>query len=198
MTRQRVLRAVREALGRTQREPRPVDGPGDQQEVADRSGSGSRGDSGLFQARLESVGGVVLHGKGQWHRPVEDFAKEKGLRQVFAQSGLDVQGLSLKGVGQDRAARSPDSVLGLAVADWGVARSGSVVVDAREAFLPCVLVSTVLVLLKRERIVGRLTDLPVPTTRRLVVTGPARTADIEKKIVVGAHGPKASGVILWD
>ncbi len=201
MTRQRVLDAVREALGRTERVSGPLKAPVFGEGVeAHVAGDGKRGDPALFQSRLESVGGVVLRGEGQgpWQRAVADFAKEKGIRRVFAPSGVDVDGLPLESVDEEVAAREPDGVLGLASADWGVARSGSVVVDAREAFLPCVLVSTVLVLLKRDRIVARLADLPLPGGRRMVVTGPARTADIEKKIVLGAHGPKVSGVILSD
>jgi L-lactate dehydrogenase complex protein LldG len=39
---------------------------------------------------------------------------------------------------------------------------------------------------------------PAERGEMLLVTGPSRTADIEKKLVLGAHGPKRLVVLLVD
>lgn len=199
MTRARVLAAIRQALGDT---GRPTDADAALEALGDPGEEARRFDGvgGLegFAAQLEAVGGVVLQAENDWRPSVESFAQQMGLKQVFAGSGLNVEGLSLAPVGADEAASHPDHVLGLGVADWGVASLGSVVLDAQEELLPSVSVSVALVVLERQRVVERLADLPLGAGRRMIVTGPARTADIEKKIVLGAHGPKAFGVVLVD
>ena len=60
-------------------------------------------------------------------------------------------------------------------------------------------------ILPRERILTGLeelfTILPRPaeqTSSMVLITGPSRTADIEKTLVVGVHGPKEVYLFLID
>jgi L-lactate dehydrogenase complex protein LldG len=48
-----------------------------------------------------------------------------------------------------------------------------------------------------DRMMARASDVGV-RGEMLLVTGPSRTADIEKKLVLGAHGPKRLIVLLLD
>lgn len=90
-----------------------------------------------------------------------------------------------------------------------VARLGSIVVSSKQAngrrlnFIP----DTHIVIAYREQIVNSIKDAtklisnkygddwPSMTT---VITGPSRTADIEKTLVMGAHGPRSLIVFLME
>jgi L-lactate dehydrogenase complex protein LldG len=191
MGREEVLRAVRSALGK-QTKGEPVGLEGSKELV---QGGPSEDLLALFCLELESAGGFYLEGGADPLDVVSSWMREEGLEGVYAtQQGKRVlPGLSWVDV--DAAKIGPGSVLGLACATHAVASSGSLVVEGGD-LLPLVLTETVLVVLRPDDVVGRLGELPEPTGRRLVVTGPARTADIEKKIVLGAHGPKRVGVLL--
>lgn len=66
---------------------------------------------------------------------------------------------------------------------------------------------THIVIARINQIVGELKDAIVAVKKKYagglpsmltVVTGPSRTADIEKTLVMGAHGPKELYVMLID
>lgn len=83
----------------------------------------------------------------------------------------------------------------------GVAESGSVVVERDGDHQPSLLPETTVFVLPVDGLVAGLQDLPAPSEdvrARVVVTGPSRTADIEKRLVLGAHGPKRVVVVLVD
>jgi L-lactate dehydrogenase complex protein LldG len=95
--------------------------------------------------------------------------------------------------------------LGVAEADYGVAASGTLAVFANPGrpgsltLLPPISV----VILRRERIVPDLAALfkelgpaAIAANRLTLITGPSRTADIEKMIVLGVHGPRELWVVL--
>jgi L-lactate dehydrogenase complex protein LldG len=91
--------------------------------------------------------------------------------------------------------------------DCLVAQTGSIFVSTRSADGrgPSVWPAQHLVLARREQIVA---DLPAAFARLrqrygqrwpsalTLITGPSRTADIEKILVMGAHGPKRLAVVL--
>lgn len=95
--------------------------------------------------------------------------------------------------------------LGVAEADYGVAATGTLAVYANPSrpgsltLLPPISV----VILRRERIVPdlaalfeRLGPAAIAANRLTLITGPSRTADIEKMIVLGVHGPRELWVVL--
>lgn len=191
MSREEVLGDIRAALGRDREGPV---GPA----VAPSGGLPERPDLegdrvDRFRRELEAVSGFVLEAGREWEETVQDFVEQEGLVGVYAPGFDSLDGM--RRVDEERARDEPERVLGLAPGSWGVAASGSVVLEGTP-LLPVVLVETSLVVLKAGNVVARLADLPEPRGRRLVATGPSRTADIEKKIVLGAHGPKRFGVVF--
>lgn len=97
--------------------------------------------------------------------------------------------------------------LGVTHCDALVARTGSVVLTAKSAGgrALSVLPHNHLVIARREQLVGDLRDAMSLLQRKYrggmpsfvsVVSGPSRTSDIEKMLVLGAHGPKRLVVML--
>jgi L-lactate dehydrogenase complex protein LldG len=97
--------------------------------------------------------------------------------------------------------------LSVAAADFAIASTGTFAVlaaPARPNSLTLLAPAGVIVA-HRERLVPDLAAMlaaigpaTLRTLRLSLVTGPSRTADIEKRIVLGVHGPKALyGAIIW-
>jgi L-lactate dehydrogenase complex protein LldG len=95
--------------------------------------------------------------------------------------------------------------LGLAEADYGIASTGTLAVAADESRpgLLTLLPALSVVILRVERIASDLAALlrtlgpaGVAANRLTLITGPSRTADIEKRIVIGVHGPRELYAIL--
>ena len=92
--------------------------------------------------------------------------------------------------------------VGITGADALVARTGSVILSSdrggrRLSSLP----PTHIVIAWTSQIVATLSDVsfnPESGSCLTIVSGPSRTADIEKILVLGAHGPKRFVVILID
>jgi L-lactate dehydrogenase complex protein LldG len=95
----------------------------------------------------------------------------------------------------------PDA--GVSEASWGIAETGSVVLEASvdeprsRSLLPWVHVSV----LREDRVVADLDELLARVRDDLpsalaIVTGPSRTADIEQTLMVGVHGPGEVHVVL--
>ena len=97
---------------------------------------------------------------------------------------------------------------GLTLAQWGIAESGTLVLDGRRedhrlvSLLPPIHVA----ILPRSRMLATLghalaalaADGPLTGSAITFVTGPSRTADIELTLVVGVHGPSVLHVILLE
>jgi L-lactate dehydrogenase complex protein LldG len=92
---------------------------------------------------------------------------------------------------------------GLTAAQWGIAETGTIVLDAgrERSRLPSLLPPLHVALLPSSRVLATLGELLKTLARPLAhavtfVTGPSRTADIELQLVVGVHGPRALRVLL--
>jgi L-lactate dehydrogenase complex protein LldG len=122
---------------------------------------------------------------------------------LLDRAGLDRQAL----MQVRRGTATADDVVGLTVADAGVAETGTLVLASSPlrptmvAFLP----ETLAVVLPTADVVGayeeawaRIRAAGGPPRSVNFVTGPSRTGDIGQQIILGAHGPKRLLVLLVD
>jgi L-lactate dehydrogenase complex protein LldG len=165
----------------------------------------------MFRSRAEAVsaevhrvaGGVEALAFVAGLLAKEGVADEPGARAVWAAGPLvpaserdrlaaAVPGLTFD-VTREAAA---ESRVGVSEMEWGLADTGTVVQDATDPALR--LVSTLpevhVALLPESRILGSLADVLPKLDPRIAsyisfVTGPSRTADIERVLTIGAHGP---------
>jgi L-lactate dehydrogenase complex protein LldG len=122
-------------------------------------------------------------------------------------SGLDAVEVVWAGEGQ-----SPQEIgelpVGVVAAEWLLADTGSCAIEcetAQERWL-CYLPPTGIVVARVEQLgegmeavwteVGQHAADPLRRGELVIVTGPSRTADIEKVLILGAHGPKRLVVVL--
>lgn len=102
-----------------------------------------------------------------------------------------------------------DFDLGISICDSLVARTGSVIITSQSGFgrVLSILPPAHLIVARRSQLLPDLDDAyrllkiryPMSWPSMLsIITGPSRTADIEKIIVLGAHGPKKLLVLLLD
>lgn len=96
--------------------------------------------------------------------------------------------------------------VGITAADFLVARTGSIVLQAANAGgrRLSVLPPFHIIVAKSEQLVDSLDEALAHLSQQdqnatsyiTIITGPSRTSDIEKTLVLGAHGPKRLAVIL--
>jgi len=101
--------------------------------------------------------------------------------------------------------RSAACAVGVAVAECGIAETGSLVFPSgpQHPTLLNLLPDDLLVLLPRADLVDHMEDVwprlqakgPLPRTVNFI-TGPSRTADVEQTIQIGAHGARRLHVLL--
>jgi L-lactate dehydrogenase complex protein LldG len=93
--------------------------------------------------------------------------------------------------------------LGITTAQWGIAETGTLVLDSEEerSRLASLVPPVHLCLLPTSHLLCNLGELlktvgrPLPPALTFV-TGPSRTADIELQLVLGVHGPRELHVVL--
>jgi len=118
--------------------------------------------------------------------------------EILGRAGFEVVEMPAADPGAARSVLA-GAALGVTVADRAIADTGTVVQLSRP-FRPraiSLLPPVHLVLVPEDRIVGTLEDLLVaesahfagPTGYAAFMTGPSRTADIEKVLTIGVHGP---------
>lgn len=200
--RERVLGAVRAALGRgsgkTPSEapaPDPWTFPAETVEApVDR-----------FQAELEAVDGRGVDARGAGLvDALRRIADEQGADRATAGPGVpaeQIEAAGLQQVSPQEAFEAPRGVLGVVRAVQGVAETGSVLIADDGAHAPSLVVEDSVVVLSARDLVPRFDALDVPAgvaRTHILVTGPSRTADIEKKLVLGAHGPIRLWVVLVE
>lgn len=87
---------------------------------------------------------------------------------------------------------------------WAIAETGSILESTgpgKSRILP-ILAPNHVIILKKSRILGtqgdffQIPDLGRNSSAQVIMTGPSRTADIEKVLALGVHGPKKLFVIL--
>ena len=139
---------------------------------------------------------------------IDGAEKLREFLKSFAKIATDESELVRKMVGEGNAS-ARDGDLGATSCDCLIAQTGSVVVSALSAGgrALSVLPPAHLVIARREQIVPDLAAAMTLLRQRYdgrwpsalsVITGPSRTADIEKILVFGAHGPKRLVIYFAD
>jgi L-lactate dehydrogenase complex protein LldG len=126
----------------------------------------------------------------------------ESIRETLAIDGLTVVPLD-EGDGGERRALLAEVEAVVTAADHALATTGTLVFtpDTLPDRLAAGLTPWHIAVIRSSRLVRDLSALVQgnPTLARrslLLVTGPSRTADIEKQIVLGAHGPKRLTVVV--
>lgn len=174
----------------------------------------------LFRAKAESVSAEVHRVPGRVAAlecvlgvlAREHVADEAGARAVWCEgsilSGLDrgelarrLPGLSFE-VTRERAS---ESRVGVTEFDWAIADTGTIAQDATDAKLrvASMLPDTHVALVRTESLLPDMAALLARVEPRRMqylacVTGPSRTADIERVLTIGVHGPKKLIVVAVD
>lgn len=146
---------------------------------------------------------------------LKETAERHELRRVVAspfpdsaEAGNFLGARALTGEG-DCGHTLADVDLSITSCECVVARTGSVVLTAQSGFgrALSVLPPAHLAIVRRSQVVADLSDAFKLLTARhgknwpsmiTFITGPSRTADIEKILVLGAHGPRKLFVLLLD
>lgn len=112
-----------------------------------------------------------------------------------------VPGLSFE-VTRERAA---DSKIGISQLDWAMASTGSLVQDAApvERRLASTLPPIHIAIVETSRLVPDMPTVftkirPEQTNYISFITGPSRTADIERVLTIGVHGPEKLIIVFVD
>ena len=100
---------------------------------------------------------------------------------------------------------SAEAKVGISQLDWAIANTGTLVQDA--ARVDQRLVSTLplihIALIRSDRLVPDLPSAlkqirPEQTNYISFITGPSRTADIERVLTIGVHGPEKLIIVFFD
>ena len=171
-----------------------------------------------FQGMLERVGArlVCVADPAAAGAELARICSAAGVRALVA-SDAPLVAVLLADLPPELRALAPDAPraalfaceLGLSAAQWGIAETGTIVLESAEERhrLASLLPPHHVALLPRSRLLGTLGEAfarvrpgtGVPPSRTITfVTGPSRTADIELELVVGVHGPKHLTVLLLD
>jgi L-lactate dehydrogenase complex protein LldG len=188
-------------------------------ELARRSLSNEEVDSMYeqFKSRAEGVGAEVhrFRGRNEAVDFVMAFLLQEGVPNpsaVWADgpflSGMDREELSQKAPGLDFTVSrqtAADSLIGISEMDWALADTGSLVADqtAVEQRLASTLPQVHIAIIGTDRILpdkAALFGKIDPRSSRYIafITGPSRTADIERVLTIGVHGPKRLVIVFVD
>ena len=97
----------------------------------------------------------------------------------------------------------------LTVVDWGIAETGTLVLNSspEDVRIATMLAETHIAVLPAAKITPKATDLEAELNAVLkkdmpsytaFITGASRTADIERVLAVGVHGPQELHILIWE
>lgn len=150
----------------------------------------------------EAAACVATRTSGTVLLPAVTVQEYPGLDRFLADAGLEVVTAGLRGQAATAAA-------GLTGADFALATTGTVALEStdEELRLATTLPEKHFVLLDPRRIIADSTAA-VPLLRQMharrpqtfvaYITGPSRTADIERVLTIGVHGPKELHILLCE
>ncbi|WP_406677181.1 LutC/YkgG family protein [Moorella sp. ACPs] len=170
----------------------------------------------FFIRQAEAMGAQVIPVDGAWGigpklvEVLRPFGQRVALvespmsREAGLETALAVAGFHIEKDGADFA-RQADT--GIVEFDYGIAETGTLAMDATDlkTRLATMLPLTCVALLRAERVRSNLTEVIDAYLERgnwpgyfTLVTGPSRTADIERSLTIGVHGPERLLIILVE
>ena len=173
-----------------------------------------------FKSRAEAVSAEVhrFAAKADALQFILEFLRSEGICDAPRGFALWADGPFLNGVDKQMLSRevpglrfeitrelAAEAKIGISQMDWGIANTGTLVQDAAAADRR--LVSTLppihIALLQSERLLADLPSLlnkshPDQTNYISFITGPSRTADIERVLTIGVHGPERLIIVVVD
>jgi L-lactate dehydrogenase complex protein LldG len=168
-----------------------------------------------FEQEFAEVKGVFIRAK-TWTDAqtwIKDFCTTNNFKKILTTHADDcirasssVSALPISGETKEELGAID---LGITSCDYLIARTGSIVLTTETGAgrILSVLPPTHLVIARRQQFVSDVSDAVELLKKRYqnhwpsmmtFITGPSRTADIEKILVLGAHGPKSLSVLLLD
>ncbi len=173
-----------------------------------------------FRCRAEAVGAEVhrFRTNDEALEFILRFLRTEGMANTPGRYAAWADGPFLNGIDKAQlAAENPglgfeisrqlaaDAKIGISEADWAVADTGSLVADqaAVEQRLVSTLPSIHVALIGTGQILAdkvAVFEQINPLTSRYIafITGPSRTADIERVLTIGVHGPKRLVIVCVD
>ena len=172
-----------------------------------------------FKARAQAVSAEVhrFPDSAQALAFIQAFLVEAGVSEAPQCGAVWAAGTFLDGVGREALgsmpgltfevtqASSADAMVGISQVDWAIAGTGTLVQDA--AAVDKRLVSTLppihLAVIGTERILADMGSVfqrlhPGQSNYISFITGPSRTADIERVLTIGVHGPGRLIIVAVD
>ncbi len=173
-----------------------------------------------FKARAEAVSAEV-HRFATKSRAVDfigGFLRQEGVADAPSSYAVWADGPFLKGLDKAQLSKAVPGLrfevsrelaagakVGISQMDWAIANTGTLVQDstAVEQRLASTLPMVHVALVATERIVPDMPSLltkmsPKDSRYIAMITGPSRTADIERVLTVGVHGPERLIIVLVD
>lgn len=172
-----------------------------------------------FEARAKSVGAEVLRvaTAAEGRDALVGLAKSLGAKKVVAvdcplataadaYEALKTAGLEVYTAQADIAAHAPTADLGVSGVEFGVAETSSVLQDAQavESRLVSTLPPVHAVFMSSNNLLPAMADAIAVVAQVYdrgylsFITGPSRTADIERVLTIGVHGPSRFIIIAVD
>lgn len=171
----------------------------------------------LFKAKAEAVGAQVhrFADRAEAVGFLLSFLKEEGVADTAGAYAVWAEGATVKGDGalaqvpglhlEVTRERAAEALVGITEVDWALADTGTVVQDqsAVEQRLASSLPTIHVAILGTQRILpdkAPLFQRLDPRKSRFIafITGPSRTADIERVLTIGVHGPKRLIILAVD
>ncbi len=223
-SREKILQSVRNATRTPAQTPEP---PADLEQrlndaIIKAAPKGKAQLMARFKAELECVSGEIHSFKkpADAARIIANIMNASGLSDIVHTDETMCQGIALalhkmKNVSppikptplpeDDRKARCATIGAALVSASYGAAETGSLAFpyDHSGTSMPHFLSDCVFAILSPDKLLTSISDvldeLGPGTVRNMVfMTGPSRTADIEKVLILGAHGPRRLVVLIKE
>lgn len=173
-----------------------------------------------FKARAEAVGAEVhrFQARNEALEFILRFLQQEGIADAAPSYAAWADGPFLNGIDKKRLMEevpglrfdisrqvAADSRIGINEAGWALTDTGSLVSDQTAveqrlvstlATIHVALIATNRVLPDKAAVFSRIN----PATSRYIafITGPSRTADIERVLTIGVHGPKRLIIVFVD